>query len=58
VGIILGPFVGAIIGELVDGKNHSDAIRAGFGTFVGMLVNMVSKLIIAGFFIFYYVERF
>jgi uncharacterized protein YqgC (DUF456 family) len=55
-GIILGPFVGAIIGELVDGKNQSDAIRAGFGTFVGMLVNMVSKLIIAGFFIFYYVE--
>jgi uncharacterized protein YqgC (DUF456 family) len=55
-GIIFGPFLGAVIGELMDGKNHADAMKAGFGTFAGMLVNMVSKLIIAGFFIFYYLE--
>ncbi|MFW6290590.1 MAG: DUF456 domain-containing protein, partial [Mariniphaga sp.] len=28
-GIIIGPFAGAIIGELIAGKTHSDAFRSG-----------------------------
>lgn len=56
LGIILGPFVGAIIGELIAGKASSAAIRAGFGTFVGFLLGTLSKLIVAGLLIYYYVE--
>ena len=56
LGIILGPFVGAVVGELLAGKNSTEAIRAGFGSFVGFLLGTVSKLIIAGFLIYYYVE--
>ena len=56
VGIILGPFVGAIIGELIAGKGSQEAIRAGFGTFVGFLLGTISKLVVAGFLIYYYVE--
>lgn len=56
VGIILGPFVGAFIGELLAGKEAQSAIRAAFGTFVAYLLGTVSKLVVAGFLIYYYVQ--
>lgn len=55
-GIVLGPFVGAVIGEIMGGKASAEAIKAGFGTFVGFLLGTLSKLIVAGFLIYYYVE--
>lgn len=55
-GIIAGPFVGAIVGELMAGKETSEALRAGFGSFVGLLFGMIAKLIVAGFFVFYYIQ--
>lgn len=57
VGIILGPFVGAILGELLSGKASKEAIKAGFGSFVGFLLGTISKLVVAGFLIFYYVKE-
>ena len=56
LGIILGPFIGAIIGELLAGKETNAAIKAGFGAFVGFLFGTIAKLIVGGFLIFYYVE--
>jgi uncharacterized protein len=47
-GIIIGPFAGAVIGELVAGKTHSDAFRSGFGSFVGFLLGTLIQLIAAG----------
>lgn len=32
-GILLGPFVGAFVGELLGGKASGDALKAGFGAF-------------------------
>ena len=55
-GIVLGPFAGAFIAELTSNKNGREALRAAFGSFVGFLVGSVSKLIVAGFLIYYYVE--
>lgn len=55
-GIILGPFVGAVVGELLSGRASREAIKAGFGSFVGFLIGTVAKLIISGFLIYYYVE--
>lgn len=34
-GILLGPFVGAFVGELLGGKASGDALKAGFGAFAG-----------------------
>lgn len=55
-GIIIGPFVGAVIGELLSGRATREAIKAGFGAFIGFLVGTAAKLIVSGFFIYYYVE--
>ena len=33
-GIVLGPFVGAVVFELIDGKNTRLALKAGWGSFV------------------------
>jgi len=55
VGIILGPFVGAVLGELLAGRNKAEAFRAGFGSFVGFLLGTISNLIVSGFLIYYYV---
>lgn len=45
-GIILGPFVGAVIGELSLQRSLDEASRAGFGTVVGMALGVAGKLAI------------
>jgi uncharacterized protein len=47
-GIIIGPFAGAVIGELIAGKNSSAAFRAGMGSFIGFLIGTFIQLIAAG----------
>ena len=45
-GLIVGPVVGAIAGELVAGKRLVSAGRAGWGTLLGNLAGMIGKLAI------------
>jgi uncharacterized protein len=45
-GLIIGPVVGAIAGELVAGKRLVSAGRAGWGTLLGNLAGMIGKLTI------------
>ena len=56
-GIIIGPFLGAVIGELIDGKETMTAIKSGFGAFVGFLGGIILKLIAAGMITFYYFQE-
>lgn len=56
-GIIIGPFVGAVIGEYSIGKNSSEALRSGFGTFMGFLGGTLIKLIVSGLMLFYYIKE-
>lgn len=44
LGIITGPFLGAVIVELVRGKKIDAAIRVGFGTLIGLLGGTLLKL--------------
>ncbi len=57
-GLILGTFGGAVAGELLSGKSQKDALRAGWGTFIGFLAGSILKItaavVMAGLF-FYYV---
>ena len=54
-GILLGPFVGAVAGELSLQRSLNEASRAGFGTVVGLSIGVAGKLAIGiamvGFFL-------
>jgi uncharacterized protein len=55
-GIIIGPFVGAIIGEIIGGQKDN-ALKAGFGSFVGFLGGVILKLIVSGMMLFYFIAE-
>ena len=48
IGVIVGPLAGAIIGELIGGKEVAEALRAGWGSFIGLLFGTVLKLVCCG----------
>ena len=50
-GLILGPFVGATAGELLRGRSHREALRSGWGTFLGFMAGSVIKIAIGVFMI-------
>ena len=56
-GIIIGPFAGAVSGELLFAKkNAPEALKAGFGAFIGFILGTVFKLSVCGWFIFCFVK--
>ena len=42
--LVLGPFVGAVAGELLSHGRMQQATRAGFATWVGLLFGTLAKL--------------
>ena len=59
VGIILGPFLGALIGEMIHNKGESDGtLKAAFGAFMGFLTGTGIKMICVLLFIWYYIVSF
>ncbi|WP_183306898.1 DUF456 domain-containing protein [Dysgonomonas hofstadii] len=56
-GIILFPFVGAVIGELIDEKEPKVAIKAGFGAFLGFVAGIIMKLAVAVMLAFYFFKE-
>ena len=55
-GIIIGPFLGAVVGEITGGKNTQEALRAGFGSFLGFLTGTAIKLLVSGLLVYYFIE--
>ena len=46
-GMVLGPFVGAVLGELVARGGFKQAGKVGLGTWLGLLMGAVLKVVIA-----------
>lgn len=56
LGIIIGPFLGAYIGEISTGKNQNAALRAAWGSFMGFLLGVGLKLMVCGSILFFYIR--
>lgn len=46
LGLLIGPFAGAMLGELATGRPWQQAGRAGVGATLGMLLGIVAKVVI------------
>ena len=46
-GIVIWPFVGAFIGEMLNNSNSKTAVKAAFGSFLGFLTSTFIKFIVA-----------
>ncbi len=46
-GLLFGPWIGAIVGELIAGKDFPNAFRTGIGSIVGLFSGIVFSLILA-----------
>jgi len=47
IGLIIGPFAGAFVGEMITGKDSNTAFKSGLGSFIGFLTGTLLKLIIS-----------
>ncbi|GKU80344.1 DUF456 domain-containing protein [Paenibacillus sp. L3-i20] len=45
-GLIIGPFAGAVIGEMISGKNFEHSLKVGWGSLVGLFTSVVVKIIL------------
>jgi len=54
-GIIIGPFAGAVIGEMITGKEFNNALRSGFGSFLGFIAGTIMKLAVSVFLAYCYI---
>ena len=56
LGIILGPFLGAMAGELLSGRNLRESVNGGTGALLGFLAGTMYKLLVCGIFAFVFVK--
>jgi hypothetical protein len=47
VGLLLGPFIGAVVGEFIARRSLDAAARVGVGTWLGLLVGTLAKIALA-----------
>lgn len=55
-GIVAGPFVGALVGELLAGKAFMAALKSGASSFLGFLGGTIVKLVAAGLMVYYFID--
>ena len=56
-GMILGLFAGAVVGELIAGKNEWEALKIGSVTFFASMLMIFIKLAVSGVMTYYFIQR-
>jgi hypothetical protein len=56
-GILLGPFLGALLFEWIGGRKFRESARAGLGATIGMLAGAVGKFVCCGFMILLFLSN-
>lgn len=60
-GIIIGPFLGALVGELIGGQKFNDALKSATGSFLGFVTGTFMKVVLCLFmlavFAFYIIKN-
>ena len=57
LGVIIGPFAGAVIGEALTGKKAEKAFRAGLGSLLGLMMGIGLKLAASIAMTFYFIKE-
>lgn len=57
IGLIIGPFAGAVIGELTTGKDKEKSFKAGLGSVLGLMLGVGLKLISSVVMTWYFVKE-
>ena len=50
IGLIAGPFLGTVAGELIAGRRIGHALKGGVGTLVGYVATLAMKLVAVAYF--------
>ena len=57
IGILIGPLMGAIGGELIMGQEVRQALHSGFGSFLGFIGGSLAKVVISCIMVAWFVVR-
>ena len=57
LGIIIGPMIGAFVGEIIDGKSANNAVRPAFGSFIGFLSSIFLRLALSIVMAYYFIIK-
>lgn len=57
MGIILGPFIGAVVGELIAGRKTHEALKSGMGAFVGFVLGTAIKMSLVFVMVYYFIAE-